>query len=878
MKLLDSKYSPSILEKKWYEYWMEKQYFSSSPSENKENYTIVIPPPNVTGKLTMGHVLNNTIQDILIRKARMEGKNVSWIPGTDHASIATESKVAKMLQDKGINKKDLSREEFLEHAWEWKEKYGGIILEQQQKLGNSCDWDKLTFTMDEEYSNAVLESFIKLYKKGLIHKGTRLVNWCPKSQTALSDEEVFFKEVQGKLWYIKYKVEDSDSFVEIATTRPETMLGDAAIAVNPSDKRFKDLIGKNAILPLVNKVIPIISDTMVDPEFGTGCVKITPAHDPNDYNAGKKHELEMLNIMNPDGSINSNAPKQYIGLTRENARKKIIEDLNAEGALLKEEDYFHKVGFSERGDVPIEYYLSNQWFLKMKELAKPASDVVKSGEIKFFPNHWVKTYNHWMDNIQDWCISRQLYWGHRIPVWYKKGSDYTNEENWHVSLTPPSDIENWEQDSDVLDTWFSSWLWPFGVHGWPNNKKLVKQYYPTDILVTGPDIIFFWVARMIIAGIEFLDEIPFKDVYFTSILRDSTGRKLSKSLGNSPDPIELFEKYGTDATRFSIMLMSPQGSDVYFSENGLEIGRNFMNKIWNASRFIMINHDDSFNDNLDKDSLDMYDRWILSQLDTTLKKVDTHYNNYQFNEAIKVMYDFTWNEFCNWYIEIAKIKFNSSDKKEKNSAFLVSREVLKKVLLILHPIAPFITEEIWSYLKNDSDKDIIISSWPSISADSLEYDEDKVVSLKEVVVAIRTIRSELNVAPTKKISASIAIKNTEDASLFHSLESMIKALTNLEELKVEINLEKPEQSAVGICKNCVVYIPLGDLVDSKEEILKLNKRLKDIEGFISGIEIKLNNKAFTDKAPKKIVNHEKSKLDDFIIEREKIIANIEMLK
>ncbi|MDG2188933.1 MAG: valine--tRNA ligase, partial [Candidatus Marinimicrobia bacterium] len=471
MKLLDSKYSPSILEKKWYEYWMEKQYFSSSPSEKKENYTIVIPPPNVTGKLTMGHVLNNTIQDILIRKARMEGKNVSWIPGTDHASIATESKVAKMLQDKGINKKDLSREEFLEHAWEWKEKYGGIILEQQQKLGNSCDWDKLTFTMDEEYSNAVLESFVKLYKKGLIHKGTRLVNWCPKSQTALSDEEVFFKEVQGKLWYIKYKVEDSDTFVEIATTRPETMLGDAAIAVNPSDKRFKDLIGKNAILPLVNKAIPIISDTMVDPEFGTGCVKITPAHDPNDYNVGKNHELEMLNIMNPDGSINSNAPKQYIGLTREDARKKIINDLNAAGALLKEEDYIHKVGFSERGDVPIEYYLSNQWFLKMKDLAKPASDVVKSGEIKFYPNHWVKTYNHWMDNIQDWCISRQLYWGHRIPVWYKKGSDHSNEENWHVSLTPPNDIENWEQDSDVLDTWFSSWLWPFGVHGWPNNKE-----------------------------------------------------------------------------------------------------------------------------------------------------------------------------------------------------------------------------------------------------------------------------------------------------------------------------------------------------------------------------------------------------------------------
>ena len=876
MKLLDKKYSPSNLEDRWYKYWLEKDYFSSQPSDN--NYTIVIPPPNVTGKLTMGHVLNNTIQDILIRKARMEGKNACWVPGTDHASIATESKVAKMLQEKGIDKKDISREDFLKHAWEWKEKYGGIILEQQQKLGLSCDWDKLAFTMDEEYSNAVLESFVKLYDKGLIHKGTRLVNWCPKSQTALSDEEVIFKEVQGKLWYIKYPIEDSDSFVEIATTRPETMLGDAAIAVNPSDKRFKDLIGKNAVLPLVNKTIPIIADEMVDPEFGTGCVKITPAHDPNDYNVGMSHSLDMLNIMNPDGSINSNAPDKYVSLTREKARKHIIKDLEKEGSLLKEEDYLHKVGYSERGDVPIEYYLSNQWFLKMKELAKPATEVVKSGEIKFYPNHWVKTYNHWMDNIQDWCISRQLYWGHRIPVWYKKGSDHSKQENWYVSISPPEDIENWEQDEDVLDTWFSSWLWPFGVHGWPNNEKLVKQYYPTDILVTGPDIIFFWVARMIISGIEFLDEIPFKDVYFTSILRDSTGRKLSKSLGNSPDPIELFEKYGTDATRFSIMLMSPQGSDVYFSENSLEIGRNFMNKIWNASRFIMINHDDDFNETIDQDSLDNYDKWILSKLDTTLEKVNMHYSNYQFNEAIKVIYDFTWNEFCNWYIEIAKIKFNSSNQLEKNNAFLVARDILKKILLILHPISPFITEEIWSYLKNEDDKDIIVSSWPKMGAEGFLYNEERVTSLKEIVVAIRTIRSELNVAPTKKIDALISIKNSSDKSLFDDLKSMIMSLTNLESLNIEMNLDKPDQSAVGICKSCVVYIPLGDLVNPQEEILKLNKRLEEIDSFIKGIETKLNNKAFTDKAPEKIVNHEKSKLDDFIIEREKIIANIEMLK
>jgi valyl-tRNA synthetase len=876
MKLLDKKYSPSNLEDRWYKYWLEKDYFSSQPSDN--NYTIVIPPPNVTGKLTMGHVLNNTIQDILIRKARMEGKNACWVPGTDHASIATESKVAKMLQEKGIDKKDISREDFLKHAWEWKEKYGGIILEQQQKLGLSCDWDKLAFTMDEEYSNAVLESFVKLYDKGLIHKGTRLVNWCPKSQTALSDEEVIFKEVQGKLWYIKYPIEDSDSFVEIATTRPETMLGDAAIAVNPSDKRFKDLIGKNAVLPLVNKTIPIIADEMVDPEFGTGCVKITPAHDPNDYNVGMSHSLDMLNIMNPDGSINSNAPDKYVSLTREKARKHIIKDLEKEGSLLKEEDYLHKVGYSERGDVPIEYYLSNQWFLKMKELAKPATEVVKSGEIKFYPNHWVKTYNHWMDNIQDWCISRQLYWGHRIPVWYKKGSDHSKQENWYVSISPPEDIENWEQDEDVLDTWFSSWLWPFGVHGWPNNEKLVKQYYPTDILVTGPDIIFFWVARMIISGIEFLDEIPFKDVYFTSILRDSTGRKLSKSLGNSPDPIELFEKYGTDATRFSIMLMSPQGSDVYFSENNLEIGRNFMNKIWNASRFIMINHDDDFNETIDQDSLDNYDKWILSKLDTTLEKVNMHYSNYQFNEAIKVIYDFTWNEFCNWYIEIAKIKFNSSNQLEKNNAFLVARDILKKILLILHPISPFITEEIWSYLKNEDDKDIIVSSWPKIGAEGFSYNEERVTSLREIVVAIRTIRSELNVAPTKKIDALISIKNSSDKSLFDDLKSMIMSLTNLESLNIEMNLDKPDQSAVGICKSCVVYVPLGDLVNPEEEILKLNKRLEEIDSFIKGIETKLNNKAFTDKAPEKIVNHEKSKLDDFIIEREKIIANIEMLK
>ena len=874
MKLLDKKYSSSELEDRWYKHWLEKDYFSSQPSDN--HYTIVIPPPNVTGKLTMGHVLNNTIQDILIRKARMEGKNACWVPGTDHASIATESKVAKMLQEKGIDKKDISREEFLEHAWEWKKKYGGIIINQLQKLGCSCDWDKLSFTMDDKYSEAVLESFVRLFDKGLIYKGNRLVNWCPKSQTALSDEEVIFKEVNGKLWYIKYKIDNSDSFIEIATTRPETMLGDVAVAVNPSDKRFKDLIGSNAILPIVGRKIPIIADKMVDPEFGTGCVKITPAHDPNDYNVGLEHSLDMVNVMNPDGSINSNAPKEYVGLTREDARKKVIDDLKKDNCLLKEEDYIHKVGFSERGDVPIEYYLSDQWFLKMKELAKPAIQSVKKGEINFYPNHWVKTYDHWMDNIQDWCISRQLYWGHRIPVWYKKDSDHNKKENWFISTTPPKDIENWEQDTDVLDTWFSSWLWPFAVHNWPEEEK--THYYPTSVLVTGPDIIFFWVARMIMSGFEFMGQAPFKDVYFTSILRDEQGRKFSKSLGNSPDPIELFDKYGTDATRFSVMLMSPQGSDVYFSESGLEIGRNFMSKIWNASRFIMLNHDENFNDSINKDKLAFHDEWILNELDKTIKKVNAYYDSYQFNEAIKVIYEFTWSEFCDWYIELAKINFQSDDQTIRNNTYILSRDVLKKILLLLHPVSPFITEEIWSYLKSESDDDIIISAWPKLSEESIVDDSETMSTLKEIVTSVRTIRSELNILPSKKIDVLISVNNANDKKLFEDLKDTITSLSKIDNLEIDLNIKKPKKSAVGICKKCVAYVPLGDLVDTDSEIKRLTKRLNEVKDFINAIEKKLKNKSFIDKAPENIVNNEKSKLNDFIVERDKIIDNIAMLK
>ena len=874
MKLLEKKHIPSEIESKWYDYWLEKKYFSSQESDN--HYTIVIPPPNVTGKLHMGHVLNNTIQDILIRKARMEGKNACWIPGTDHASIATESKVAKMLLEKGINKKDLSRDEFLEHAWQWKEKYGGTIINQLQKLGCSCDWDKTNFTMDSHYSKAVLESFVRLYNKGLIYKGSKLVNWCPKSQTALSDEEVMFKEVNGKLWHIKYAINDSDSFIEIATTRPETMLGDTAIAVNPKDNRYKKMIGKTASLPLVGRNIPIIADSMVDPEFGTGCVKITPAHDLNDYEVGIRHNLEVINIMNSDGSISNKAPDKYVGMSREDARKEIVNNLKDLGCLTKEEDYLHKVGFSERGNVPIEYYLSEQWFLKMKNLAKPASKAVKDKEINFYPNHWVKTYNHWMDNIQDWCISRQLYWGHQIPVWYKKDADRANQENWYISTSPPPDIENWEQDEDVLDTWFSSWLWPFAVHGWPDKEK--TNYFPTNALVTGPDIIFFWVARMIMSGYEFMGDLPFKDVYFTSILRDEKGRKLSKSLGNSPDPITLFDKYGTDATRFSIMLMSPQGSDVYFSESGIEVGRNFMTKIWNASRFIMLNHNEDFSDAIDYDNIDNFDKWILSSLDDTIREVNKSFDKYQFNEAIKKIYDFTWNEFCNWYIEIVKDRFNSSNLSLRSNAFNISKHIIKKILLLLHPISPFISEEIWNHLKDKDDRDIIISQWPSTSSRVKSYDVDSIKDFKEIVTSIRTIRSELNIAPSKKIDIIVSVKSDSEINAINHYRHLISKLSNTDKIDLGIKIEKPSNSAIAVCRIAEIYIPLGELVDKKEEILKLNKRLSELNKLIVSIEAKLSNKQFIDKAPEKVVDGEKNKLNDFIIEREKILSNIEVLK
>ena len=873
---LEKAYNSASVEDRWYQHWMDKDYFRAEAGSEKEPYSIVIPPPNVTGMLTVGHVLNNTIQDLLIRKARMEGKEACWIPGTDHASIATEAKVVKMLKDKGIEKSTLSRAEFLNHAWQWKDEYGGIIIRQLKKLGCSCDWKRERFTMDEGYTRAVLSAFVKLYEKGLIYKGNRLVNWCPVSKSAISDEEVIHQEVNGHLWYFRYPITDSDEFVVVATTRPETMLGDTAVAIHPKDKRYSHLIGKSVTLPLVGRKIPVITDNYVDPEFGTGCVKGTPGHDPNDIAMGERHDLEFINIMNEDASLNENVPKKYVGMTREEARETVVMDLKSEGFLEKSEDYTNKVGYSERGHVPIEFYMSEQWFMKMKDLAKPALDSVNEGSIQFHPKHWTKTYNHWMSNVKDWCISRQLWWGHQIPVWYHK----EDPSKIHVSVDGPPDPKNWNQDPDVLDTWASSWLWPMAVHTWPDEGKGLKKFYPTDVLVTGPDIIFFWVARMIMTGYEFMGEPPFKDVYFTSILRDSTGRKLSKSLGNSPNPFDLFDEFGTDAVRFGIMLMAPQGLDVLFAKDRLEIGRNFMNKLWNACRFVQMNLpvDWAGSKDLIADNLELPERWILSRLADTIERFNRQLDRFHFNEAAKVIYDFTWNDFCDWYVEIAKIQFYSDNDDKKMTARLVSIKCVRTILALLHPYAPFISEELWSYFKEDGERDLMVSSWPVMANELVDKNtESDMELLKDMVTAIRSIRSRMNVPPLK--IAELIVRCSEDKETFIKNHlALLQALTKIDKPKFGKSIKKPDQSATAVVHGMELYIPLGGLVDLNQERERMEKREAEIQKLISGINGKLSNENFVNRAPDHVVNHERSKLDSLTEELEKVTTNLETLQ
>ena len=871
---LDKAYNPINIEDKWYKYWMDNNYFHSKPDPDKEPYTIVIPPPNVTGMLTMGHVLNNTIQDILIRKARMEGKEACWIPGTDHASIATETKVVEMLEDKGIKKESLSRDEFLKYSWEWKEKYGGIIIQQLKRLGCSCDWDKERFTMDDNYNNAVLEAFIVLYNKGLIYKGFRLVNWCPVSQSAISDEEVMHEEVNGNLWHFRYPIKDSDEELIVATTRPETMLGDTAVAVHPKDKRFKHLIGKTVILPLTDREIPVIGDEFVDMEFGTGCIKVTPAHDPNDFDIGKRHDLEFINIMNEDASLNSNVPEKYRNLSRESAREKILHDLKSISLLEKTEEHIHKVGFSERGNIPIEYYMSNQWFLKMSELSKPASQAVNDGLIKFHPEHWVKTYNHWMENINDWCISRQLWWGHRIPVWYHNDDN----DKIHVSLDGPPDPENWTQDEDVLDTWASSWLWPFAVHKWPENNQDLSYYYPTASLVTGPDIIFFWVARMIMSGFEFMGDLPFKNVYFTSILRDETGKKFSKSLGNSPDPFTLFDEYGTDGVRFGIMLMAPQGLDVLFSSKGLEVGRNFINKLWNASRFVLMNIEDDISDELLENNLKLPELWILNRLQIAIERVNKHLENFNFNEAAKVIYEFTWSDYCDWYIEIAKTSFNINNESYTNTVKIISKYVLRNIIILLHPYAPFVTEEIWSKIKKQGDSDLIITSWPSVDKKWINRSsDDEMEILKNLISSVRTIRSQMNVPPNKLCNMIVKC-NTKQKSILNSYSLIIKSLAKIDNIEMTEDAKKPSQSATAIVDNMEIFIPLDGIIDFDIEKDRLQKRINELKMHLVNVKKKLENKDFLNRAPENVIRHEKEKKENMILELDKITKNLEMIQ
>ena len=860
-------YDPKDVEDKWYKYWEENKLFHSEVDESKPSYTIVIPPPNVTGMLHLGHVLNNTLQDIYIRYKRMKGFNACWVPGTDHASIATESKVIAKLKEEGIDKYQIGRDEFLKHCWEWTDKYGGIIIKQLRKLGASLDWDRERFTMDDHYYKKVVEAFVDLYKKGLIYRGYRMVNWCPASKSAISDEEVVYQTQNGKLWYFKYKIKEEDEYVIVATTRPETMLGDTGIAVNPNDERYKHLIGKKVILPIVGREIPVFADEYVDLEFGTGCVKVTPAHDINDYDMGQRHSLEIINILNDDATLNYNVPQEFRGLDRFEARKKIVERMDELELLHKTEDHINKVGYSQRGNVPIEPYLSEQWFMKMEELSKPAIEVVREGKVKFHPAHWIKTYEHWMTNIKDWCISRQLWWGHQIPVWYHKETGKV-----YCEVNPPTDIENWHQEEDVLDTWASSWLWAQDVF---TNEKDQKYYYPTDLLVTGPDIIFFWVARMIMAGMEFMNEVPFKDVYFTSIVRDDQGRKMSKSLGNSPDPIDVIEEFGADALRFTITYIAPLGQDVLFSEEKCALGRNFANKIWNAARFLMMNAEGlHLNPELKDKHYDFADKWILSKFQSTIKNVEKSWDAFDITGAVKQIYSFIWNDFCDWYIELIKNRLYSDNIEVKTAVLVRSLSLFDDMLKMLHPIMPFITEEIWHLLKErKAGESISITDMPELNENLIDISaEEEMEFIQNVVTAVRNIRGEMNIPPSKKINLYIKSDKVKASQI-----NYIKSLGRVEEFVFAKDLEKPQASANAVIKDAEIFIPLEGLIDVKVEREKLEKEIQRLNGMLIGVEKKLSNEKFVNNAPADVVENEKRKKEDWknsIEKLESILADL----
>jgi valyl-tRNA synthetase len=899
MAELPKAYNPAETESRWYQYWYaHRLYDAEVPADTTttESFTIVIPPPNVTGMLTMGHILNNTLQDLYIRWHRMQGKVACWIPGMDHAGIATQSKVVRALADDGINFRDLGREGFLEKVWEWKGKYGSIIFQQLRALGVSVDWRRERFTMDPTLSSAVTEVFVRLFDKGLIYRGKRIVNWSPLAQTTLSDEEVIHKDVQDTMFTLRYHRPDGSGTVLVATARPETLFGDVAVAVNPKDERYASMIGSTLIVPLVGREVPIVADSYADPAFGTGAVKITPAHDPNDYEVGTRHNLPMPNTINPDGTMNELAGP-LAGLDRFAARKLAVKLLREADLIEKSEDYTHSVGVSERGGEQIEPYLSDQWFVKMAPLAEPALRAVTEGHINIAPEHWTKTYEHWMTNIRDWAISRQLWWGHRIPVYYAEDGRYTaalNEAEARTKLGL-ADGAPMRQDEDVLDTWFSSWLWPFSLHGWGSDQKNQRElayFYPTDLLITGPDIIFFWVARMIMAGIEFMpgeatsngtprttmqEIIPFRQVYFTSIIRDRMGRKMSKSLGNSPDPLDVIATYGADALRFTIVYLAPSGQDVRFDEEFCEIGRNFANKLWNAGRFLMMKRDDvanlqeagpfSFPHTVAalKPVTDS-DRWILSRFHSAIAEVKRALDSYRINEYSKLIYDFVWRDFCDWYLELLKTELAISTDPERSRAMVsFAFGLYDQLLRMLHPIMPFVTEEIWQNISDRAEGDSIsVAPFPASDASMIDPSlEQDFQTMQECVEAIRRMRSEANVPPSKGVSVTLRAADGEASAFFAAAAGLIQRLARIETLSIGLDAEKPKLSATEVVRGNELHVHLEGLIDVEKERQKTEKEIARLEGQIKGTEAKLANEKFVANAPEEVVAKEREKLEDY---------------
>ena len=875
---MNKTYNPSEIEDRLYKKWMDKKYFHAEVDRSKKPFTIVMPPPNITGQLHMGHALDNTLQDILIRFKRMQGYNALWQPGTDHASIATEVKVTNKLKEEGIDKEELGREGFLKRTWEWKEEYGGRIVSQLKKLGSSADWDRERFTMDEGCSKAVQEVFIRLYEKGYIYQGSRIINWCPVCQTSISDAEVEYEDQAGHFWHINYPIVGTDKCIEIATTRPETMLGDTAIAVHPDDERYKDLVGKMVLLPIVNKEIPIVADSYVDKEFGTGAVKITPAHDPNDFEVGKRHNLEEINILNDDGTINENGGK-FAGMDRYEARKAIVKELEEEGYLVRIEAHEHNVGTHDRCHTTVEPMVKKQWFVKMSEMAKPAIEAVKNGDLRFVPGHFDRTYLHWLENIRDWCISRQLWWGHRIPAYYCDECGEIVVAKEMPSVCPKCGCTHFTQDEDTLDTWFSSALWPFSTLGWPEKTEDLDYFYPTNVLVTGYDIIFFWVIRMVFSGYEQTGKCPFSDVLIHGLVRDEQGRKMSKSLGNGIDPLEIIEQYGADALRLTLVTGNAPGNDMRYSEKKIIASRNFANKVWNASRFMLMNIEKADLSNVSLADLTPADKWILSKANSLVKEVTDNMEKYDFGVAVAKLNDFIWEEFCDWYIEMVKPRLYNEEDTTKAAALFTLKKVLTISLKLLHPYMPFITEEIFCSLQ-DEEESIMVSEWPVFEEEfDFKAEENEVEMIKNAVRNIRNLRADMNVPPSKKASVYVVSEKEEVRRVFEDSKVFFATLGYASEVHVQADKAGIAEDAVStVIPDAVIYMPFAELVDVEKEIARLEKEAGRLEGELKRAKGMLSNERFVSKAPAAKVEAEKEKLEKYTAMAAQVAERLSQLK